>query len=124
MTRFALVLWAELRGSEGVVQGTLLLAILRIKSSYSRNIELRLEETDGVPDTVQWWFDNNGCYRIRTYALDHDIHVWDIGHSPKATLELARTNNSKHYADVIAAQYEIHLTIPAMLRRAERHLKR
>ena len=91
------------------MQGTLLLAILRIKSSYSRNVELGLEETDGIPDTLQWWFDNNGCYRIRTYALDHDIHVWDIGHSPKATLELARANNSKHYGDVIAAQYEIHM---------------
>lgn len=92
------------------MQGTLLLAILRVKSSYSRNIELGLEETDGVPDTLQWWFDNNGCYRIRTYALDHGIHVWDIGDSPKATLGLARSNNSKHYSDLIAAQYEIHLT--------------
>lgn len=87
------------------MQGTLLLALLTIKSSYSRNIETDVESEADVSDTLQWWFSNGACWRIRTYALDHDIHVYRIGKSPKTTLELAERNNLKHYGDVIKVQH-------------------
>jgi hypothetical protein len=84
--------------------GTLVLAILSIKSSYSREIELPLEVEADVPDTLQWWFGDGGCWRIRTYAMDHDVHVYEIAESPQTTLDLAIKNNLKHYGDVIKAQ--------------------
>jgi hypothetical protein len=89
------------------MRGTLLLAVLTIKSSYSRNLEIPVEGAGDTPDTLQWWFGDGGCYRIRTYAIDHDIHVFQIGDSPNTTLELARTNNLKNYGDVIKMWHEI-----------------
>jgi hypothetical protein len=91
------------------MRGVLLLAVLTIKSSYSRNIETPLERAYDVPDTVQWWFGDGGCYRIRTYAIDHDIHVFEIEDSPKTTIEFARTNNLKHYGDLIRVWHEIRI---------------
>jgi|SRR5215469_2428983 len=90
------------------MRGVLLLAVLSIKSSYSRNIESSLQDEQDVPDTLQWWFGNGGCWRIRTYALDHDIHTYRIGNSPKTTLELAAKNNHKHYGNVIRTQHQLH----------------
>jgi hypothetical protein len=73
--------------------------------SYSRNVELPVEDADDVPDTVQWWFGGGGRWRLRTYAIDHDIHTYKIGNH---TLELAQANNQKHYGEIIRAQYVIH----------------
>jgi hypothetical protein len=64
-----------------------------------------LERTDDIPDTLQWWFGESGCWRIRTYALDHDVHAFKIGNSIHTTLELAKKNNQDNYGDVIAAQH-------------------
>jgi hypothetical protein len=90
------------------MRGVLFLAVLSVKTSYSRDLELSVEDANDVPDTLQWWFGASGCWRIRTYALDHDIHVYEIGNSAQTTLELAKKNNEKNYGDVIAAQHEIH----------------
>jgi hypothetical protein len=90
------------------MRGILLLSILNIKGSYSRNIDLPLEDDQDIPDTVQWWFGNGGCWRIKTFALDHDIHTYRIRGSSQTTLELAKNNNLKHYGDITRAQYEIY----------------
>lgn len=90
------------------MRGVLLLAVLSVKSSYLRNLEVPLQDLRDVPDTLQWWFGEGGCWRIRTYALDHDIHTYEIGKSPQTTLELALENNQRHYGNIIAAQHEIH----------------
>ncbi len=46
---------------------------------------------------------------MRTYAIEHDIHGYKIGNlSQQAVLELAQTNNQKHYGDVIKAHHVIH----------------
>lgn len=90
------------------MRGLLLLAVLSIKSSYSREVETPLEGTDDVPDTLQWWFGDGGCWRIRTYAMDHDIHAYRIGNSLQTTLELAKKNNHDNYGDVIQTQHVIH----------------
>jgi|HubBroStandDraft_4_1064222.scaffolds.fasta_scaffold694388_1 hypothetical protein len=90
------------------MRGILLLAILSIKSSYSQKEEMPLERTDDIPDTLQWWFGESGCWRIRTYALDHDVHAFKIGNSVHTTLDLAKKNNQDNYGDVIAAQHVIH----------------
>ena len=80
------------------MRGFLVLAILSVKSSYSRELEIALDGKDDIPDTLQWWFGDGGCWRIRTYAMDHDIHAYVIGNSPQTTLELAKKNNLKNYA--------------------------
>ena len=90
------------------MRGFLVLAILGVKSSYSQELEIALEGEGDIPDTLQWWFGDGGCWRIRTYALGHDIHAYMIGNSPQTTLELAKENNLKHYGDVIKEQYVIH----------------
>jgi hypothetical protein len=90
------------------MRGTLLLALLSVKSSYLREIETALENADDVPDTLQWWFGDGGCWRIRTYALDHDIHAYQIANSPQTTLELAKKNNRDNYGDIIRSQHLIH----------------
>lgn len=93
------------------MRGILLLAVLTAKSSYSREIEIPLESADDVPDTLQWWLSERDYWRIRTYALDHDIHTYQIAGSRQSTLEaleMAEKNNRKNYGDIIGSQYEIH----------------
>lgn len=58
---------------------TLILAILTVESSYLDNLE---RPAGAVPDTVQFWFTPETQWRIKTYAIDHDIHV-----HPVATVE-------------------------------------
>src|SRR5437879_2144535 len=84
------------------------LAILSIKSSYSCEVETDLDGADDIPDTLQWWFGDGGCWRIRTYAMDHDIHAYQIGNSLQTTLELAKKNNQDNYGDVIKTQHVLH----------------
>lgn len=90
------------------MRGILVLAVLTIKSSYSQNVELAVSEANDVPDTVQWWLGGGGCWRLRTYAIDHDIHSYQIGNSSQTTLELAQTNNQKNFGDIIRAHHVIH----------------
>src|SRR5215471_10180085 len=90
------------------MRGILVIAVLTIKSSYSQNVEFPVEDVDDVPDTVQWWLGAGGCWRLRTYAIDHDIHSYKIGNSPQTTLELAQTNNQKHFGDITKAHHVIH----------------
>jgi hypothetical protein len=89
------------------VQGTLLLAILTVKSSYTGEVERPLDGPDDVPDTLQWWIGEQ-TWRIRTYALDHDIHTHSVARTGPEVLELAKQNNAKHYAEVTAAQHVLH----------------
>ena len=55
---------------------TLVLAILTVESSYVQEIE---RPATRVPDTVQFWFAPESDWRIKTFAIDHDIHAYRIG---------------------------------------------
>jgi len=90
------------------MRGILVLAVLTIKSSYSQNVELAVSDADDAPDTVQWWLGGGDCWRLRTYAIDHDIHSYKIGNSLQTTVELAQTNNQKNFGDIIKAHHVIH----------------
>lgn len=90
------------------MRGILLVAILNVKSSYSHEIETPLENTNDVPDTLQWWFGDGGCWRVRTYAVDHDIHAYQVANSPQTTLELAKKNNHDNYGDILREQHQVH----------------
>lgn len=92
------------------MRGTLVLAILTIRSSYLRNVEETVPDDGRAPDTVQWWIAPTGTWRIKTFALDHDIHTHSIGIGDVAqTIELALTNTRKHYGDVTRSQHVIEL---------------
>lgn len=101
------------------MRGILLLAVLSIKSRYAQEEETFLESANDIPDTLQWWFGESGCWRIRTYALDHDVHAFQIGNSLQTTLELAKKNNRDNYGDIIAAQHVIHFVDCANRRELE-----
>ncbi|MCH9809109.1 MAG: hypothetical protein K0U74_15395 [Alphaproteobacteria bacterium] len=62
-----------------------------------------------MPDTIQWWIAPLGNWRIRTFALDHDIHTHAVGHADNL-VELALTNTEKNYFDVIHSQHVIEIS--------------
>jgi hypothetical protein len=92
------------------MQGTLVLGILTIRSSYARQIELPLGADAQVPDTLQWWITATGSWRIRTYAIDHDIHTHQVDGNRDDVLALAFEGNRKHYGDVLAAEHLVQFT--------------
>jgi len=89
------------------MRGTLVLAILNVKSSYLQNVEEPLKGKRDVPDSLQWWIPPGpkSAWRIKTFAMDHDIHIYSIGRSNRELVELAQENNLKHYGEVIAVQH-------------------
>jgi hypothetical protein len=87
------------------MRGTLLLAILTTKSSYIQEIEEPVDGPSDVPDTLQWWISPDVTWRIRTYALDHDIHTHEMRDLADA-IRVARASTEKNYGDIIAAQFQ------------------
>jgi hypothetical protein len=78
------------------------LAILTTESSYAQELE---QAATAVPDTLQFWLAPESQWRIRTDAVDHDVHVYDV--SPRAdgsrlTVEPVKDHITKPYDDVTA----------------------
>jgi hypothetical protein len=90
--------------------GTLIVYILSVESSYSKNFERPAGERF---DTLQWWIGAHGAWRIKTYAVDADIHPYKIdAERPKEEfMQLAFDNSKKHYGDVV--QKRIVIDVPA-----------
>jgi hypothetical protein len=79
---------------------TLVLALLSVESSYAQEIERAATK---VPDTIQFWLTPAAQWRIRTYAIDHDIHTHTISARPDGshfTADEAVTHIKKHYGDI------------------------
>jgi len=84
---------------------TLILFLLNIESSYIDNVEYDIE---GVGDTVQFVLIGDEAWRIKTYSMDHDVHVWNIGKMDKIKLkDVAFDSTEKNYGDVIGRTLEI-----------------
>jgi hypothetical protein len=81
---------------------TLVVALLSVQSSYAKEVE---QPAAGVPDTIQFWLAPDMQWRVRTYAIDHDIHVYNLGavEEKKVSAEFAMEHIKKHYADVTAS---------------------
>jgi hypothetical protein len=75
---------------------------LAVKSSYARNVEV--DAAGDEFDTVQFYFGGVESWRIKTYAMDQDVHAWNIG-KVEDLVALARANTEKHYGDVLAERY-------------------
>lgn len=94
------------------MQGTLVLTILTVQSSYIREIEEPVNNDTDVPDTVQWWIAPTGSWRIKTFAMDHDIHTYAIGDHTfpiENDGELRDLAQERHYWNVMHSQHFIEL---------------
>jgi len=91
----------------------LIFALLTTESSYKADVERPMA---AVGDTIQFSFGAQGTWRVRTFAMDHDIHVYSIGtqndnHSFSASE--AEEHINKHYGDVLRKIYVIRFKSPA-----------
>ncbi|MET7400057.1 hypothetical protein ABZS66_41895 [Dactylosporangium sp. NPDC005572] len=84
---------------------SLLIAKLTVRSSYVLNSE---QPADGRFDTIQFYLPDEGAavFRIRTFALDHDIHVQQLT-PPDGRIEdrvgMLRTHLDRTAGPVLAA---------------------
>lgn len=83
----------------------LVIVFLSVKSSYARNT--CCAATGEVFDTVQFYAAGGVSWRIRTYAIDEDVHIWCLGPAVLDIVALARTNTEKHYGDLLTEGYII-----------------
>jgi hypothetical protein len=98
---------------------TLILAVLTVESSYLQVVE---RPARNVPDTVQFWFAPDSQWRIKTFAIDHDIHVYRVG-PPRLTAEFANNNIRKSYGEVTANVLVLEFPDPENKADVERILK-
>src|SRR5262245_27463945 len=79
----------------------LLVARLTVCSSYGRNVQ---HEAGQRFDTVQFHVPEQGevLFRIRTFALDDDSHVFQVGRPPGDPIAVLRAHMDKIYARVLA----------------------
>jgi hypothetical protein len=80
----------------------LIIARLAVSSSYLQNVEQPAGEHF---DTVQFYLAGSGdvAYRVRTFVLDHDIHVHQIGCPADRATDLAQTHLDRVYGRVLAS---------------------
>lgn len=83
----------------------LVLYLLSVQSSYLGNTEA-VASAEAF-DTVQFYSDGVGHWRIKTYAQDQDVHVWSLGSDIEDFVTLAKTNTEKHYEDVLREAYVV-----------------
>lgn len=91
------------------MKGTLIIFILTVASSYSDgNEELSTDRFD----VIEWWITSDSAYRLKTFALDNDIHVHRIeGHEEvEKTISLSKSNTDKTYGDVLKSMHQIEVT--------------
>ena len=85
---------------------------LKIKSSY---LQSREEPADTVFDTLQFYTHERKIFRIKTYAIDQDIHIHqvNIGERKVEDVEKFLIESTKmHYADAIEKELTLHLSGP------------
>ena len=85
---------------------TLVLAVLNVKGSFKKNLQ---EPADRVHDTLQWWIGPHRQWQIRTYSLDHDIHITEVKKGRDA-LQSALDYIERQYDDKVHAVHV--LTFP------------
>ena len=84
----------------------LVVGVLRVRGSYARDVEV---PADTRQDTVQWFIDAGQTWQIRTYATDHDIHIYSTGKLPGDPIRTAVAHIRKHYATVLDTVIVVHL---------------
>jgi hypothetical protein len=80
----------------------LVLAILTTESSYVGETE---RPATDVADTIQFWLTPDTGWRIRTHAIDHDVHTYALdpgGNGSRFGADEAAAHIRKHYDGIIA----------------------
>jgi hypothetical protein len=87
----------------------LVIARLSISSSYGQDVE---RPADDAFDTVQFYLpsERDAVYRIRTFALDHDIHVHRISWTSDQPTDFIQAHLDRTYGDVLAGVETVELT--------------
>jgi len=81
---------------------TLVLAILDVRSSY---IQQRQEPADReTPDTVQWWIGPDATWLIKTFGIDHDLHLHHVSGGDAASYA---EHTRSDYGHAIRALYTL-----------------
>lgn len=91
---------------------TLRIFTLTIQSSYLQNKELPATEHF---DTLQFYARDNMVWRIKTYAIDHDVQIYPINMKDRTVsevLEFLATSTKEHYGDVLGKNYTLSLENP------------
>jgi hypothetical protein len=94
---------------------TLVIAVLKTRSSFQQKRE---EPAAGSPDTLQWWLTPEHSWRIRTFAIDRDIHVHRID---GGDLGEFLTNTKKNFGDSLEVMHTLDFSNfedPAVVREA------
>lgn len=72
---------------------------LKIQSSYQDDSEAEADED--AFDTVQFFLTPQTAWRIRTFSVDEDVHVYSLGAASPDTLQTVTDSTQRTYADVI-----------------------
>jgi hypothetical protein len=73
---------------------------LNIQSSYQNDTEAQADEDSF--DTVQFFITPTTAWRVRTFSVDEDVHVYPLGDANPDTLETVTASTQRTYGDVIA----------------------
>lgn len=85
------------------MQSILVVYLLSIQSSYAEDSEGPADED--TFDTVQFFIGIDAAWRIRTFSIDEDVHVYSLGTPSTDTLQTISDSTEKTYGDVIAARH-------------------
>lgn len=77
---------------------------LAIQSSYAEDSEAEADAESF--DTVQFFIGESGAWRIRTFSVDEDVHVYSLGESTPDLAQTLTSSTERTYGDVIAAKHE------------------
>lgn len=105
------------------METTIILTTLKIKSSYIENKEFIIANDYDIPDTIQWIISNDAVLRIKTFSIDHDIHIHKMRSNNVNFIELAKQNNSDNYGDAIHSQHILHFNNLPDIKEANLRLK-
>jgi hypothetical protein len=97
---------AGLRGAR------LVIGVLTIESSCLEELE---RPVSSVPDTVQFWITGERWWKVRTYAIDHDVHTWNLGDvtaDGDAPETFALEHIARHYGDILTRTLVLVLSEP------------
>jgi hypothetical protein len=77
----------------------LIIGKLKTKGSFRDDREYPADE---LFDTVQFWVDGPELWRIRTFAVDHDIHIHQLEGEGEDPVQWAREHIVGLFEDVLA----------------------
>ncbi|HEY5808521.1 MAG TPA: hypothetical protein VIT67_11160 [Povalibacter sp.] len=81
----------------------LIVFTLTIQSSYAEDTEAEADEDSF--DTVQFFITATSAWRVRTFSVDEDVHVYSLGAPTPDLADTVISSTEKTYGDVIAAKH-------------------